>query len=60
VGRSGHRLARTGLSLALGMALGSRLDGDRFRVFCLLGDGETQAGRSGRRRWPPASTSPPT
>ena len=34
-----------GLSLALGMALGSRLDGDRFRVFCLLGDGETQAGQ---------------
>jgi len=34
-----------GLSIALGMALASRLDGDRFRVFCLLGDGETQAGQ---------------
>ena len=34
-----------GLSLALGMALASRLDGDRYRVFCLLGDGETQAGQ---------------
>ena len=34
-----------GLSLALGMALASRLDGNRYRVFCLLGDGETQAGQ---------------
>jgi transketolase len=34
-----------GLSLALGMALAGRLDGGRFRVFCLLGDGETQAGQ---------------
>ena len=34
-----------GLSLALGMALASRLDGHRYRVFCLLGDGETQAGQ---------------
>jgi transketolase len=34
-----------GLSLALGMALASRLDGGRWRVFCLLGDGETQAGQ---------------
>jgi transketolase len=34
-----------GLSLALGMALASRLDGSRYRVFCLLGDGETQAGQ---------------
>jgi transketolase len=35
-----------GLSLALGMALASRLDGDRYRVFCLLGDGESQAGQA--------------
>jgi transketolase len=34
-----------GLSLALGMALASRLDGTRYRVFCLLGDGESQAGQ---------------
>ncbi len=34
-----------GLSLALGMALASRLDGNRWRVFCLLGDGETQSGQ---------------
>jgi transketolase len=34
-----------GLSLALGMALAGRLDGGRFRVFCLLGDGEMQAGQ---------------
>jgi len=34
-----------GLSLALGMALASRLDGNRYRVFCLLGDGESQAGQ---------------
>ena len=34
-----------GLSIALGMAMAGRLDGDRFRVFCLLGDGETQAGQ---------------
>jgi transketolase len=34
-----------GLSIALGMALASRLDGNRWRVFCLLGDGETQSGQ---------------
>ena len=34
-----------GLSIALGMALAGRLDGDRYRVFCLLGDGEVQAGQ---------------
>jgi transketolase len=34
-----------GLSLALGMALASGLDGNRYRVFCLLGDGETQSGQ---------------
>lgn len=34
-----------GLSVALGMALASRLDGDAFRAFCLLGDGELQAGQ---------------
>jgi transketolase len=34
-----------GLSIALGMALASGLDGNPYRVFCLLGDGETQAGQ---------------
>ena len=34
-----------GLSIALGMALASRLDGKPYRVFCLLGDGEVQAGQ---------------
>jgi transketolase len=34
-----------GLSIALGMALASRLDGNPYRVFCLLGDGEVQAGQ---------------
>jgi transketolase len=34
-----------GLSIALGMALAGRLEGDAFRVFCLLGDGELQAGQ---------------
>jgi transketolase len=34
-----------GLSIALGMALASGLDGGRYRVFCLLGDGETQSGQ---------------
>ena len=34
-----------GLSIALGMALASRLDGNPYRVFCLLGDGEIQAGQ---------------
>lgn len=34
-----------GLSVALGMALGLRLDGRPSRVYCILGDGETQAGQ---------------
>lgn len=34
-----------GLSIALGMALAARLDGARHRVFCLVGDGESQAGQ---------------
>lgn len=34
-----------GLSIALGMALASRVDGNPYRVFCLLGDGEVQAGQ---------------
>ncbi|MEW6269548.1 MAG: transketolase [Thermodesulfobacteriota bacterium] len=34
-----------GLSIALGMALASRLDGAPYRVYALLGDGECQAGQ---------------
>jgi transketolase len=34
-----------GLSMAQGMALASRLDGNKYRVYCLMGDGETQEGQ---------------
>ena len=34
-----------GLSVAMGMALGLRLDGRPSRVYCVLGDGETQEGQ---------------
>ena len=34
-----------GLSIAQGMALGARLDGDAFRTTCILGDGEIQEGQ---------------
>jgi transketolase len=34
-----------GLSVALGMALGARLDAHDARVFCLMGDGEIQEGQ---------------
>jgi transketolase len=34
-----------GLSMAMGMALGLRLDGRPSRVYCVLGDGETQEGQ---------------
>lgn len=34
-----------GLSVALGMALASRLSGDRWRVYAMLGDGEIQEGQ---------------
>lgn len=33
-----------GLSVATGMALGARLDGHSWRVFCLLGEGDLQEG----------------
>ncbi len=33
-----------GLSVGVGMALGARLDGASWRVFCLLGDGEFHEG----------------
>ncbi|MCL6597612.1 MAG: transketolase [Alicyclobacillus macrosporangiidus] len=34
-----------GISVSVGMALGARLDGRAYRVFCLLGDGELQEGQ---------------
>ena len=34
-----------GLSVAQGLALGLRMQGKKSRVFCLLGDGETQEGQ---------------
>ena len=34
-----------GLSIAQGMALAARLDGGKYRVYCLMGDGETQEGQ---------------
>ena len=34
-----------GLSMAVGMALAGRLDGAGWRVYCMIGDGESQAGQ---------------
>lgn len=34
-----------GLSVAVGIALGARMDGAGYRVYCLMGDGETQEGQ---------------
>jgi transketolase len=34
-----------GLSIAAGVAMGLRMDGNRARVFCLMGDGELQEGQ---------------
>jgi transketolase len=34
-----------GLSVAVGMALAGKLDGARWRVYCMMGDGEQQAGQ---------------
>ncbi len=34
-----------GLSVAVGMALGLKMDGKSARVYCVLGDGETQEGQ---------------
>jgi len=34
-----------GLSAAVGMALGSRMDNKSYRVYCVIGDGETQEGQ---------------
>ncbi|MDP9341705.1 MAG: transketolase [Actinomycetota bacterium] len=34
-----------GLSMAVGMAMAGKLDGASWRVYCMLGDGESQAGQ---------------
>jgi transketolase len=34
-----------GLSVALGMALGARVDGKDARIYCMMGDGEIQEGQ---------------
>ena len=34
-----------GISAAAGMALGSKFDGDKFRVYAILGDGEIEEGQ---------------
>jgi transketolase len=34
-----------GLSIAIGYALASKLDNDAYRVYCLIGDGESQEGQ---------------
>jgi transketolase len=34
-----------GLSIAIGMALGAKLDRKDYRVYCILGDGESQEGQ---------------
>ncbi len=34
-----------GLSVAVGLALASNLDGRSFRVYCIIGDGESQEGQ---------------
>jgi transketolase len=34
-----------GLSIAVGMALAAKLNGQRYRTFCIMGDGEQQEGQ---------------
>ena len=34
-----------GLSVATGMALGARMNGETHRIFCMMGDGESQEGQ---------------
>ena len=34
-----------GLSAAVGMALADRIDGNGARVYCIIGDGESQEGQ---------------
>lgn len=46
-----------GVSAAVGMALGAKMDKKDFRIYTLLGDGEIEEGRSGRRLCLQASAS---
>src|SRR5437762_12760369 len=34
-----------GLSLAVGIALAGKLDGENYKTFCIMGDGEQQEGQ---------------
>jgi transketolase len=34
-----------GLSMAQGMAMAAKLDGKQYKVYCVIGDGETQEGQ---------------
>src|SRR4029079_19601905 len=34
-----------GFSIAIGMALASKMDGDKYRVYSMIGDGESQEGQ---------------
>ena len=34
-----------GLSIAVGMAIAGKMDGKKHRVYCMIGDGESQAGQ---------------
>jgi transketolase N-terminal domain/subunit len=38
-----------GLSFSLGLALGGRMDGRDYGVYCLLSDGDCNEGQTGRR-----------
>lgn len=40
-----HRIARSGISAAVGMALAAKHWGDSYRVYTLLGDGECEEGQ---------------
>lgn len=50
VDMSGGSLGQ-GLSVALGMAMYGQSRKLGYRVFCIMGDGEIQEGRSGKRPW---------
>ena len=43
--RSASRSLGQGLSVAIGVALGKKMDGDDKRVYCLMGDGEQEEGQ---------------
>lgn len=45
-----------GLSLAVGLALGARLQGQSWRTYCILGDGECNEGSIWKQPWRPHIT----